>query len=102
MDIKTVEFDMKQMFSAFIDCYEVLEFLSEKEESDNERDLEMTERVDAKGAALASATIKSAIDDADEPSESVFVLVVAMVDIVMNVSNLLFQAKAAAAMEEDE
>ena len=97
--MKTIEFDMKQLFSAFIDCYKVLEFLSEKEESDNERDLEMARRVDKKGADLAAAAIKSTIDD---PSESVFVLVVAATDIVMNVSNFMFQVKAAAAMEEDE
>jgi hypothetical protein len=98
-DMKTIEFDMKQIFSAFIDCYEVLEFISEKEQSDNERDLEMAERVDAKGAALAAAAIKSATK---EPSEAVFVLAVAMADIVMNVSNFMFQAKAIKAMGEDE
>jgi hypothetical protein len=40
VDMTPVEFDMKQLFSAFIDCYEVLDFLANKEQSDNERDLD--------------------------------------------------------------
>ena len=102
VDMKTVEFNMKQLFCAFIDCYEALDYIADKEQSDNEHEVEMARSVKEKGAVIAAATIKSAIANADKSSEAVLVLVVALADIIMNVSNIMFQAEAMMTMEEDE
>jgi hypothetical protein len=99
VDMTPVEFDMKQLFCAFIDCYEALDYIADKEQSDNELDVEMARRVKEKGAVIAAAAIKSV---ADMPSESVFVLSAAMANIAVNVSNIMFQAEAMMTMEEDE
>lgn len=99
VDMTPVEFDMKQLFCAFIDCYQALDYIADKEQSDNEHDLEMARSVKAKGAAIAAAAIKSVID---KPSESIFVLAAATADIAANVSNIMFQAEALMSMEEDE
>lgn len=99
VDMKPVEYDMKQLFSAFIDCYEALDYITERAESDDKTSVAIAQHVKKKGDALATAVIASV---ADKPKESIFVLAVAAADIVVNVSNMMFQDEARMAMEEDE
>ena len=99
VNMTPVEFDMKQLFSAFIDCYDALDYITYKEQSDNKTSVEIAQHVKKKGDALAAAAIASV---ADKPKESIFVLAVAAADIVVNVSNMMFQGEAMMTMEEDE